>query len=195
MEASLIVKRLPNIQYSNEAFDKLIFNKCQNATSVSVLATIAIFCLAAFLLYSGITAKFPLFIGMGLVGVVTGIYCIKYFSGELRGGQYWIDLIKTHPEKIVWIKPIVTKHTVGYIITLYKERKFQLLTKGGLKITMKCDTEEERQLFFEGIKNYLPHAHIGYSPDIAALYSSGSAKFIGSLQSRRLYTPIDVFNI
>lgn len=100
-------------------------------------------------------------------------------------------MIKTRPENIVWIKPIIVKHTVGYVVTIFKESQFQLLTKDDLKVTITVDLDSERHLLFEGIRHRLPHIHIGYSAEADALYTSSPENFINALQKRGLYTPLD----
>lgn len=75
------------------------------------------------------------------------------------------------------------------------DHKFQLLTTTGEQVTINIDTDYERQVFFNGIQQYLPHAHIGYTPEVDALFSANPDEFIILLQQRQLYRPLDSFNV
>ena len=103
-------------------------------------------------------------------------------------------MIKNNPENIVWIKPITAKHTVGLIVTLYKEQKFQILTADGLAVTLKCDKPNEAQVFLNGVRDHMPLAHLGYTDHIKRLYKEGPSTFIEALKEDKLYTPITMFN-
>jgi hypothetical protein len=192
-EAALIIKRLPNFNYENEQFDDLIAKKSQSAALGSIFGILILFALGAYFLYMGVVSKFflPLIFGIGVV--ILGIYFLRKNDREFKGGDFWVDLLNSHPEKVVYIKPIVTKHTVGFVLTLWKEQKFQLCTINNEKILMTIDTDEERTIFFEGIQQLLPHAHIGFSYEIDALYAADPETFIATLQERQLYTPFDTF--
>jgi hypothetical protein len=179
----------------NEKFEKLVFKNCDAATAESTLALVVLFGLSAFLLYWGIKVPFFPILLMGVGVGVGGYYTYKKFQGEFKGAPFWVKMIKENPDNIVWIKPIVTKHTVGIVITLYKERKFQFLTADGLKITMKCDSDEDQKVFFEGVNQYLYNAHIGYSLDVDNIYRQDSVSFIRNLKKNGLYTPITSYKI
>ena len=169
----------------------MIAKKSQSTALGAVFGVLILFALGAYFLYMGIVYKFflPLVFGAGVV--ILGIYFLRKNDKEFKGGDFWVDLIKSQPEKFVWIKPIVTKHTVGFVLTLWKEQKFQLCTINNEKILMTIDTDQERTIFFEGIQQLLPHAHIGFTNEIDALYSSNPETFIATLQERQLYTPFD----
>lgn len=194
-EAASIISRLPNMAYENEHFEDLIETTTQGATLAGILGILMFFGLGAYLLYLGIEYKFFLPIIAGIAIVTLGIILLRKQDKEYKGKDYWVTLLKEHPEKIVWIKPIITKHTIGYVFTLYRDHKFQLLTTDEEGIILNINTETERQIFFNGILEYLPHAHIGYTPEIDALFSANPENFITILQERQLYRPLDTFDL
>jgi len=51
----------------------------------------------------------------------------------------------------------------------------------------------ERQIFFEGVKHLLPHAHIGYTHEIETCYYKDPENFIKVLLREQLYKPVDTF--
>jgi hypothetical protein len=177
--------RLKTDLVADGTFEDLIEKNCQDASIKSTLALVVIFGLSAFMFYHGI---FLAGIAIGLAG----IYAAIRFSGEYKGGKFWLAMIKENPGNIVWIKPIVTRHTAAFVLTLYKERKFQFLTKDGLKIIMLCNSDEEQQLFLEGVKKYLPDTHIGYSREMSVIYDDYPADFMNGIKKRGLYMPIKV---
>lgn len=190
-EAALIIKRLPNFSYESEQFEDLIGKKSQSAALGTIFGILILFALGAYFLYLGVVSKIllPFIFGAGVV--IFGIYFLRKNDREFKGSDFWVELLKTHPENFVYIKPIVTKHTVGFVLTLWREQKFQLCTINKEKILMTIDTEEERKIFFEGIQQLLPHAHIGFSYEIDALYAANPHTFIATLQERQMYTPFD----
>lgn len=194
-EAALIIKRLPSFNYKNEQFEKMISSKSSGNAMGAVFGVLFLFGIGAYFLYLGLTSEFFLSIIIGTGAVIAGIYFLRKNDKEFKSGDYWVEQIKMHPEKFVWIKPIVTKHTVGFILTWWNEQQFQLWTTNEEQLLMTIDTEEERNIFFEGVRNLLPHAHIGFTYEIDALYSSNPGNFIATLQERQLYTPIDTFTL
>ena len=170
-------------------FEGLIERSCQDSAIKSNLAVAAIFGLAAFLLYAGIKISLLLFL-FGLVAVGAGFYVINLMSGELKGGKFWLEMIKENPDRIVWIKPILVDHKVAYVFSMYKEKKFQFLTKSKMKITMVCNSEADQKVFMQGIKAYLPNAHLGYSPGVDLLYDEDAQGFVSNLTKKGLYRPV-----
>lgn len=194
-EAASIISRLPNMGYENEHFEDLIESTSQGATLRTILSILILFGFGAYLLYLGIAyISFIPFVA-GLAIAILGVILLIKQDKEYKGKDYWVKLLKEHPEKIVWIKPIITKHTVGFVFTLYRDHKFQLLTTDEEGIMLNINTETERQIFFNGILEYLPHAHIGYTPEIDALFSASPENFITTLQERQLYRPLDSFDL
>jgi sensor histidine kinase YesM len=190
-EAALIIKRLPNFNYENEQFENMISKKSQSTALGAVFGILILFALGAYFLYLGIVSKFFLPLIFGVAVVIFGIWLLRKNDKEFKGGEFWIDLLKSQPENFIWIKPIVTKHTVGFVLTLWRDQKFQLCTINNEQLLLTIDTEEERLIFFEGIQQLLPHAHIGFTYEIDALYSSNPETFIATLQEWQLYTPFD----
>jgi hypothetical protein len=113
------------------------------------------------------------------------------FSMGFTTNKYWINLVNNKPENVIWIKPITVKHTVGLVVTLYKEKKFELLTVDGKNLTINCNSEDIQKVFFEGIKKYFPHSHIGYNPEIQKLYFADRINFILILQKYNAYFPVN----
>jgi hypothetical protein len=194
-EAASIISRLPNMAYENEHFEDLIESTTQGGTLGAILGVLMLFGFGAYLLYLGIASGFFLSIIAGIAIVILGIILLRNLDKEYKGKDYWVNILKLHPEKIVWIKPIITKHTIGYVFTLYRDHKFQLLTTSEEVITLNIDTETERQIFFNGIRQFLPHAHIGYTPEVDALFSANPENFITILQERQIYRPLDTFDL
>ncbi len=162
----------------------------------TILASVGITFLSGFLIYTGIAMLhsslwFILLVLLGLIPLSLAIL----FSSGVKSSEYWINVVKNKSGNIIWIKPISVKHTVGLIITLYNENKFQLLTIDGKNLTINCTSEEAKRDFFEGIKKHLPHAHIGYSPQILELYYADRINFISILQKNNAYTPVRAFDL
>lgn len=194
-EAASIISRLPNMDYENEHFEDLIESTSQGATLGTILGILILFGFGAYLLYLGIAYRSFIPFVAGLAIAILGVILLIKQDKEYKGKDYWVKLLKEHPEKIVWIKPIITKHTVGFVFTLYRDHKFQLLTTDEEGIMLNINTETERQIFFNGIFAYLPHAHIGYTPEVDALFSANPESFITTLQERQLYRPLDSFDL
>jgi len=191
LDASLTITRLPASNNLEEGFENIIFHKSENETIQVYLLLAVIFGISLYFLNWAIVHQFIISLFPCLIFGLMGFYFLKKSNLKFRGGNFWVNMIKENPENIVWIKPIVEKHTVWYLITLFKVQNFQFLTKDGLSINMKIDTAEEQKIFFDGIKINLPHAQIGYSPKIDLLYDFNPKNFIKALQARNLYTPID----
>lgn len=192
-QAWLIVKRLPKSDYKNEQFEKLITKGGDNVSIGVALIRLFLFGLAGYMILMGIGHHFPTFTVVGIIFALGGVYAVFSSKGDIKGGKYWISLIYEKPTDIIWIKPIVEKHTIGYIFTMFKVQHFQFLTKDRSKVTLKIDSKEEQEIFFEGVRHLLPHTQIGYSLEIEDLYEENSFNFINELQARHLYTPFDTY--
>jgi hypothetical protein len=193
--ALMIIRRLPDLNYKNEKFDELVRKKCEDASLFAYLGVFLLVAICAFMLFKGMSTGFPPYLILGIVFGVVAFYVIKKFSGDMKGGYTWLITIKENPESIVWIKPIIVRHTAYYLVTLYKERQFQFLTDENKKVTITLDAEEDRQTFFEGVEHLLPHVHIGYTEEVDALYYADPEKFISELQGRGVYMPFDVVRV
>jgi hypothetical protein len=155
--------------------------------------TAVLFLLGCFLLYWGVRLGFaPIFI-MGLLPWGGIAFLLFRFKGELKGGTYWVNLFYEHPEKIIWIKPINVRHTAAFLITLYQEMHFQVRTSDGLSITIKCDSQQDQQVFFKGLHRCTPDAHIGYDERVEHLYAQHRSQFIELLKQENRYLPVTQF--
>jgi hypothetical protein len=190
-----IFKRIPEkLKINDQSFIRLLEKRIQSQTYDSIFGFLVLIGLGLFVLYFGIKLfLFPLIL-LGAITIIWSIYLVKnHYKGELKGPEFWLDLLKTEPERIVWIKPIIEKTKVYYVFTLSSIKKFQLLTNDGLKATFSCDTDEEQRTFFNGVKTYLPHPQLGYSMDIETIYRESPKKFIEQLEKNGMYTPYDTF--
>jgi hypothetical protein len=166
--------------------DSMAFEKRAGLFIIVVLTAVPVF--IGFLIFHVVILLFCLFIAS--VFGICGYYQIAMNRGNMKGGQFWIHMIKNNPQNIIWIKPITVSHDIGMVFTLYEEKKFQLLTIDGLSVTLDCNSKANQLTFFEGILNHLPHAHIGYSLKVEDLYDYKPADFINALKTMHLYTPI-----
>jgi hypothetical protein len=186
--AALIIKCLPEIFHSDEPFEDFIKNQCEKtvfAVNVGRLIIIG-FCILG-ISYGVSNGSWPS-IAAGSILLLPGIYF--FFRSHSFGGKFWLETFKTMPENIVWIKPITVKHTIWYVVTLYKTYHFQIYTRDNRSVAIDCNSDENQQVFFEGIKKYIPHAHIGYSLDIEEMYERSPEDFINALQYEHVYAPI-----
>lgn len=142
----------------------------------------------AIFLYMG--SMFAPMLILPLIMILIGVWIYNSFKGDFKGADYWEDVFKNHPEKIVWIMPITVKHTAAYVVTLYREQKFQILTDEGMKVTIKCDKTGDPQSFLNGCAQYIPQAHIGYSPQVKSTYKQDPATFIQNLTEFDMYVPL-----
>lgn len=149
--------------------------------------------MAAFFVYWGIKIPFVPILLIGLAAAAVPFWVYWRFKGDFKGASFWIDLLQSQPENIVWIKPVITKHTVGYVFTLYQERSFELYTHDGLRLRLQIDSLQNHRLFFDAIQTHLPHAHIGYSEEVDSLYRLDKPGFIQNLQDKQWYRPIADF--
>ncbi len=189
-----LMERLPAAGYTDEAFDKLIRSSAENASLGTLFAMLILVGLLFFVLNSAM--ELPIFFVPAVGIAIAIVYFLRKFKGDFKGGYYWQTVLFEEPERIVWIKPITEKHTVALVITLFKIGKFQFLTSDGLQKTITCDSDENRSLFFRGIKQCVPHAHIGYSERVDAIYKDDPATFLLALQRANLYEPVsDIIKI
>lgn len=164
----------------------------ENVDRIKLLSTILmISCLVSSiaLFYLAIKSSVSLYFVYSALFILIILFYYKKNRSIFKRGNYWADLITEESNEIVWIKPIKVKHK-SIIITIYETRHFQLLTKNGLKVNIDCSTDERREIFLEGIKTYLPHAHIGYSYQVDHIYKKDSQNFIQNLRLQNLYMPV-----
>ncbi len=172
----------------DESFENLIKSKAQGAQTEAYFGMALFGAFILFFVYWGFKIPFLFIPAVVFVGIGYLIY--KKFPGDFKGQDYWINTIKNNPDNIVWIKPITTKHTVGLIVTLYKEQKFQILTSDGLSVTLKCDKALDAQILLHGVQTHMSHAQLGYSHQVKNLYKKDAVLFLQNLQQLNLYTPI-----
>jgi hypothetical protein len=172
----------------NAKFKQLLKDRIQAAQTESLFA-IALFAgFILFFVYWGFKSWF-LFIP-AIIFTVIAYFVYKKFQGDFKGPDFWIDMLNENPANIVWIKPITVKHTVGFVITLYSEQKFQILTAENMAVTIKCDKAGQAEVFLKGCQEIIPNSHIGYTSQIKSIYLSDPANFIAKLKSSQLYSPI-----
>jgi len=172
----------------NDQFKELLRSRVQAAQRESLLAMALFAGFILFFIYWGMKLVF-LFIP-ALVFAVIAYFVYKKFQGDFKGADYWLKQFEENPENVVWIKPITVKHTAGFVITLYKEQKFQILTADNLAVTLKCDKAGQAEVFLKGCQQTIPNAHIGYTVQIKSIYKKDPDEFISSLKASNLYSPI-----
>lgn len=175
----------------DEEFEKLIQNKCDNTEIRSRITIVILSIITIFIFYYSIKIKILYVLVLFLLYAI--YFLIKKSKGNFKGGKYWLQLIQTNPQNIVWILPIVVNHNIAIVLTLYKTREFQILTKDKINVTIKCDSEKDQKIFLEGMKNNCPDAHVGYKQEAIYLYNSNPSEFINLLKDADLYTSVSSF--
>ncbi|MDR2948572.1 MAG: hypothetical protein LBV71_05135 [Prevotella sp.] len=181
----------------NEEFEKLLIENREYKSKVSPLFIIICFAIAALLIYVGkeMSSSYSLYpIALGIGFIIGVIIRINRTRKEAVPDSFWIDLIQNNPDDIVWIKPIIDKTSVAGI-TLLKTRDFIFYTKDKYRLTLYCVSDNDLEIFWKGIKTYLPNTHIGYSVEIKNLYEDNAETFIKSLKSNGLYMPVSSLNL
>jgi hypothetical protein len=187
-EDEIPAQKMPYVDYDPNEFLSLIFKKCEYTLDLKI-ALFVIFSFSLFLLYWGIkTSLFFLIILAGLVAYF-GYRLLTSRSKSANGGELWVDMIENNPENIVWIKPIIERTSYWYLITISKEHQLQILTQDGQSVIIFCDNDYEGEIFFDGIKYFLPNVHVGYSFEIEEMYKSNPSTFIYTLKKNRIYLP------
>ncbi|ABG58441.1 hypothetical protein [Cytophaga hutchinsonii] len=186
-QAAAIISRLPEPDINDEDFETYIKHQCEHVFLAGNFARVLIIGTGICAIAYG-TMKF--FVPFTILGIAMLLLAVCFKIGTKHGGAFWVNRIKHKPESIVWIKPIVEKHTVWYLITLFKTSHFQICTRDSIEITFECTDPVERNIFLTGIKKYIPHAHIGYSFPLDHMYIQNPAGFINALQHKNLYLPV-----
>ncbi|MCB9233531.1 MAG: phage holin family protein [Bacteroidia bacterium] len=171
-------------------FDTLIQN---NATKGSLAYGLggAIFLIGfMFFVYWGILLGMSFMYVVAAFALLIAVVLFLASWSAARGGARWIDLIENHPEKVVWIKPVVTKHKVALFITAFETNSFSIYAKGGNHLRLECNSEPDQKAFLEMVAEHLPQTHIGYSYEVEKIFNEGSEKFIETLQDKELFRPI-----
>jgi hypothetical protein len=192
-EINLIFLRLPKVGYKNPQFEKLLSKGVDKAQMEFTFSTIIIVAMGLFFIYFSINGNSIIPLILGTLILIIGMYLINK-NGSIKSLKYWQGTINYNPEKLVWVKPIVEKHTVYYVLTLYKEKHFQILDNEKNKVKITCDTTEEQQTFIESIKYLFPHVQFGYSRHLQLTYDEQASNYISAIQEKGLYTPVDYYN-
>jgi|GEM_PF-2603119 len=171
-------------------FERFVRKACMKNMLGAYAGIALLFLLGLFFVSFGIAIPFIPVLLLGLLPWGGIALLIIRFKGDLKGEDYWISLLVNHPEKVIWIKPIRVRHTAAYVITLYHEMNFQLLTADGIAIAIKCDSPLDQQIFLRGLKKYVPHAHAGYDERAEDLYRSYRPQFIELLKQEHRYRPV-----
>ncbi len=186
-EAAHIINRLPDSTYADDFFEKLITDRCENQYQGGIIAQVLLIGVGLLAISFGMANAFFPAAAIGVFVLLSALFVGKRKEYD---GKHWYQRLETNPESVVWIKPIVEKHTVWYVITLFKTKKVQLLTRDAAIVTFDCDDEKDVQVFFNGVKKFIPHAHIGYSFDIYEMYERDPNEFINALQYEGVYSPV-----
>ncbi|MBO6515610.1 MAG: hypothetical protein JJ975_03575 [Bacteroidia bacterium] len=176
-------------------FKDLLVRQRDKEKQESILAIALLGFVVMVLLYFTITSPFTLIFGsitlvFGLIGYGIVMNRKDVF---LEDGRYWYKLITETPERILWIQPVVTKHTVGFVLTLYKERSFIIYTDGKSRLNIKCENSEEQTIFFYGLAKFLSEVQYGHTSKISILYNDDKATFLEKIKERGWYTPVSSF--
>jgi hypothetical protein len=187
-EDEIPAQKKPYVDYDPNTFLNFIFKKCEYTLELKI-TLFAVFSFSLFLLYWGIkTSLFFLIILASLVAYF-GYRLLTSRSKSANGGESWADMIENNPKNIVWIKPIIERTSYWYLITISKAHQLQILTQDGQSVIVSCDNDYEGEIFFDGIKYFLPNVHVGYSFEIEEMYKSNPSTFIYTLKKNRIYLP------
>jgi hypothetical protein len=190
-----IFRTLPRVEIEDEEFINLVHKGTEKTSGNSNILLAVILVIFMIFCYLAVEGQSLLHFIIALLVGGLGYFIYNKSRGEFKSGHYWINLLQNNPGEFVWIKPIEVRHTVGYVIRLFSIKEFQFLTRHHEHITIVCDAEEDRKVFFRGIRNYLPHAHLGYSYEVSAIYEEGPGYFIKALEKRGLYRPAGDFDL
>jgi hypothetical protein len=188
-QAYAIVKTLPDFDYQDQQFDELVLLRCQDESVGALFVILLVFVPSVFFLYLGIMIQLSQFFVIAVVAFVLAVRYALNMKSHFQSGETWLKIIKTNPEKIVWIRPVVESRK-DFIFTRHEERLW-LLTSDNRKKAITLVTEEEQQIFYEGVRHLLPHAQMGFTFQAKRLYALNPANFISALIMRGIYTPIN----
>ncbi len=128
-------------------------------------------------------------IGGGVFLAVVGLLFFSKKDSILSDGYDWYDMITKRPEKVIWIKPIVTKHTLAYVITLDREYSWQLMSIDGWTLNINSTESSDDFVFLYGLQKHLKETHFGYSREIQDLYDDDRKNFVKNLKDKGIYLP------
>lgn len=168
----------------------IISHQCEKNALGAWFGVIILGAMACLFMFIGFKIPFVPAILIGILPLIGLFFIYHRFRGDFKGYDFWMDIFQNTPEEIVWIKPVVTSHTMAFVVTLYKERSFDFYTRNGLRLRINIDSLKNHRLLFDAIRSNLPHAHIGYSELVDSLYGENKNMFIKTLKDNGLYTPI-----
>lgn len=128
-----------------------------------------------------------------VISVVFGLF-YWFNRSKFKPLQFWLDLFYKNSEELIWVKPITTKHTAYLVVTYAKSYQFELYLKDGTHLKIDCP-EHRRKVFYNGIKKYAPHAHLGYSREVNKVYRRNRATFLETLKQKGLYRSVNDYNL
>lgn len=193
-EIELTFKRVPQ-NFISEEFEESLRKQYSSGIKVQVIVLVLSIILFAYFLNLHSINNEKMWLAAIVIVVPTFVSLIINIGKKSRA-QFWVNLITTSPEKIIWIKPVATKVKAAGIITLLEARHFELYTDTGEKFEYLVNSDNEFKTFLSFIKESLPHAHIGYSKETSDLYFAATNKnFLETLSQTRQYTPIDKIRV
>ncbi|MDH6309708.1 hypothetical protein M2451_002108 [Dysgonomonas sp. PFB1-18] len=173
-------------------FKSFIEGNIDNTRFLYTIFIIVLLGASVFSFYVAIELSAPLMFVLGVILIIFAFFEYVMYIGIFKGGAYWARLIAAGKDNnsIVWIKPVVVKEKLYGLIPISETQHFQFLAKNGLKVIINCGTEEKREIFLTGIKEFLPNAHLGYTPKVNSIYEEDPRNFIHNLKERNLYVPV-----
>lgn len=174
------------------SFESFIKENINNTKFFQTLLFITFLGTSVLSFYVAIELSAPALCIYGVIMIVVAFFYHKKHRGVFKGGSYWADLATAGKDdnEIVWIKPIIVKEKLAHIITVSETQHFQFHAKNGLNATINCDTDERREIFLTGIKEFLPNAHLGYTPEVNSTYEEDPRNFIHNLKAKSMYVPV-----
>lgn len=193
-EIELTFKRVPK-NFISEEFEESLRKQYSTGIKGQIIILALLTILFAYFLNLGSFKKENMW--LAAIVIIFPIFASLIINiGKKNRAQFWINLINSSPEKIIWINPVKTKVKAAGVITLLEARHFELYTDTGEKFDYIANSDNEFNEFLNFIKQSLPHAHIGYSKEISDLYfKNGNNNFLENLSQNGLYTPIDKIRV
>lgn len=125
--------------------------------------------------------------------VILGVYYL-FNKRKFKSLDFWLGIFTKHADQIIWIKPITTKHKVYAVITVAETYQFQVYLKDGNYVRVECP-KHQKKTFYNGIRKYAPHAHLGYSQEVKKIYRKNKKEFLNLLNQKGLLRTINDYNL
>lgn len=129
-----------------------------------------------------------------VISVIFGAYYWFFARYRFKPLKFWIDLFEKHPEDLVWVNPITTEHTAYMLVTYAKSYQFQLYLRDGGSIKIDCP-ESHKKIFYRMLREYAPHAHLGYSKEVKKVYKRHRKRFLQRLNEKGLLRTVNDYNL